>query len=116
MSTFLVTGSTGDTGAPTVKALLERGHRVKALVRREDDRSQKLKDMGAEIHLGNLRDLKSLRPAMEGVDGAYFCYPLSDGLVEAAALFAQAAKEQGSSTSSTCRTNNRDRMHAVRRR
>lgn len=95
MSTFLVTGSTGDTGAPTVKALLERGHRVKALVRREDDRSQKLKDMGAEIHIGNLRDLKSLRPAMEGVDGAYFCYPLSDGLVEAAALFAQAAKEQG---------------------
>ena len=95
MKTFLITGSTGDTGTPTVKYLLEQGYRVKALVRREDERSQKLKDLGAEICVGNLRDLKSLRPAMEGVDGAYFCYPLSDGLVEAAALFAQAAKEQG---------------------
>lgn len=95
MKTFLVTGSTGDTGAPTVKFLLEQGHRVKALVRREDERSQKLKDLGAEVCVGNLLDLKSLRVAMEGVEGAYFCYPLSDGLVEAAALFAQAAKEQG---------------------
>jgi uncharacterized protein YbjT (DUF2867 family) len=95
MKTFLVTGSTGDTGAPTVKYLLEQGHRVKALVRREDERSQQLKNLGAELCIGNLLDLKSLRPAMEGVDGAYFCYPLSDGLVEAAALFAQAAKEQG---------------------
>jgi uncharacterized protein YbjT (DUF2867 family) len=95
MKTFLITGSTGDTGAPTVKYLLEQGYRVKALVRREDERSQKLKALGAEICVGNLLDLKSLRLALEGVDGAYFCYPLSDGLVEAAALFAQAAKEQG---------------------
>lgn len=95
MQTFLITGSTGDTGAPTVKFLLEAGHRVKALVRREDERSQKLKDLGAEICLGNMLDLNSLRHAMDGVDGAYFCYPLSDGLIEAAALFAQAAREQG---------------------
>ena len=95
MKTFLVTGSTGATGAPTVKFLLEQGHRVKAFVHREDARSQTLKDMGAQVCVGNLLDLKSLRPAMEGVEGAYFCYPLSDGLVEAAALFAQAAKEKG---------------------
>lgn len=95
MKTFLITGSTGDTGAPTVKFLLEAGYRVKALVRREDERSQKLKDLGAEICLGNLLDLPSLRLAMQDVDGAYFCYPLSDGLIEAAALFAQAAREQG---------------------
>ncbi|WP_419710249.1 NmrA family NAD(P)-binding protein [Pseudomonas sp. NFX224] len=42
MKTFLITGSTGDTGTPTVKYLLEQGHRVKALVRREDERSQKI--------------------------------------------------------------------------
>jgi uncharacterized protein YbjT (DUF2867 family) len=95
MKTFLVTGSTGATGAPTVKFLLEQGHRVKAFVHREDDRSQALKDLGAEVYVGNMLDLKSLRPAMEGVEGAYFCYPLSNGLVEAAALFAQAARENG---------------------
>jgi uncharacterized protein YbjT (DUF2867 family) len=95
MKTFLVTGSTGATGAPTVQFLLEQGHRVKAFVHREDERSQALKDLGAEVCVGNMLDLKSLRPAMEGVEGAYFCYPLSNGLVEAAALFAQAARENG---------------------
>jgi hypothetical protein len=31
---------------------------------------------------------------MASVDRAYFCYPLAEGLVEAAVMFAQAAKEQ----------------------
>ncbi|MDB6141081.1 MAG: NmrA family transcriptional regulator [Pseudomonas sp.] len=94
MKTFLVTGSTGATGGPVVQYLLEKGHRVNAFVHREDDRSQILKDMGATLFVGDLLNLKQVRPAMEGVDGAYFCYPLTHGLVEAAAIFAQAAKEQ----------------------
>lgn len=93
MKTFLVTGSTGATGGPTVQFLLEKGHRVHALVHREDERSQKLKDMGAEIFVGDLLSLKQVRLAMAGVDGAYFVYPLSSGLIEAAAIFAQAALE-----------------------
>src|SRR5260370_1406807 len=36
---FLVTGATGDTGGYTVEQLLERGHAVRALAHREDDRS-----------------------------------------------------------------------------
>lgn len=94
MKTFLVTGSTGATGAPTVEYLLTNGHRVNAFVHREDARSQKLKDLGAQIFVGDLLSLKELRPAMKGVDGAYFVYPLTNGLIEASAIFAQAAKEQ----------------------
>jgi uncharacterized protein YbjT (DUF2867 family) len=94
MKTYLVTGATGATGAPAVQQLLEKGHHVNAFVHREDERSQKLKDLGATIFVGDALKLKELRPAMKGVDGAYFCYPLTNGLVEAAAIFAQAAKEE----------------------
>jgi len=95
MKTYLVTGATGATGAPTVKYLLEKGHRVNAFVHRVDERSEKLRDLGANVFVGDALKLKELRPAMNGVDGAYFVYPLGNGLVEAAAIFAQAAKEAG---------------------
>ncbi|MGB3125491.1 MAG: NAD(P)H-binding protein, partial [Pseudomonas sp.] len=95
MKTYLVTGATGATGTPTVQYLLETGHRVNAFVHREDERSEKLRALGANIFVGDLLKLKDMRPAMKGVDGAYFVYPIGNGLVEAAAVFAQAAKEEG---------------------
>ena len=50
---FLVTGATGDTGGYTVEQLLERGHAVRALAHREDDRSKRLEKMGAEVVIGD---------------------------------------------------------------
>jgi NAD(P)H dehydrogenase (quinone) len=35
---------------------------------------------------------------MEGVDAAYFCWPVKPGLIHATVNFAQAAKEAGVST------------------
>ncbi|NWA24938.1 NmrA family NAD(P)-binding protein [Pseudomonas gingeri] len=95
MNTYLVSGATGATGAPTVKYLLENDHRVNAFVHREDERSEQLRALGATVFVGDALKLKEVRPAMKGVDGAYFVYPLGNGLVEAAAVFAQAAKEEG---------------------
>ncbi|MEV6898978.1 NmrA family NAD(P)-binding protein [Amycolatopsis sp. NPDC051372] len=46
---FLVTGATGRTGGGAVKLLLERGHRARAMVHREDDRSRALAEAGAEV-------------------------------------------------------------------
>src|SRR6266567_8015321 len=40
----------------------------------------------------------TVRPALEGVSGAYFVYPIAPGLIEATAYFAQAAKEATVST------------------
>jgi uncharacterized protein YbjT (DUF2867 family) len=94
MKKFLVTGSTGVTGAPVVRQLLEHGHKVVAFVRREDHRSNALKEVGAEIFVGDLLKIEDVRGAMRSVEGAYFCYPLTQGAVEAAAIFAQAASEQ----------------------
>jgi NAD(P)H dehydrogenase (quinone) len=91
---FLVTGATGDTGRPTVKLLCEKGYRVRALARREDRRAQDLRDLGAEVVLGDMLDINEMRNAIKGATGAYFVFPLADGLVEASAMFAQVAKEE----------------------
>ena len=94
MTTILVTGATGDTGRPTVKELLKKGFKTRALARREDDRSQELAALGAEIVYGDMMSLRDIRLAMDGVRRAYFCFPLAEGLVEAGVIFAQAAREQ----------------------
>ena len=92
---FLVTGATGDTGGYTVEQLLELGHAVRALAHREDDRSKRLEKMGAEVVFGDLLKFNDVRVAMQGVRGAYFCYPIRPGILQATAYFAQAAKEAG---------------------
>lgn len=94
MTTVLVTGASGDTGRPTVERLIEKGFTVRALVRKDDARAQKLRDLGAEVVFGDMLSLRDIRLAMQGVQRAYFCYPLAEGLVEAGVIFAQAAKEQ----------------------
>lgn len=94
MTTVLVTGASGDTGRPTVERLLDKGLRVRALVRKDDERAQRLRDLGAEVVLGDMKSLRDIRLAMDGAQRAYFVYPLEEGLVEAAVIFAQVAKEQ----------------------
>ena len=49
---LLVTGATGATGGYAVERLLERGHAVRALAHREDDRSKRLQELGAEVVIG----------------------------------------------------------------
>src|SRR5215475_10031809 len=71
---FLITGATGKTGSGTVDLLLKRGHRVRAMVHREDERSQALARAGAEIAVADLHDLDAVTAAVQGVSGAYFCY------------------------------------------
>jgi NAD(P)H dehydrogenase (quinone) len=93
---FLITGATGNTGAPTVKILTEAGHRVRAFVHNTDDRSKALSDLGAELVAGDLLDLHAVSSALSGVTAAYFCYPIAPGtLLPATAIFAQAAGEAG---------------------
>ena len=90
---FLVTGATGDTGSKVTQFLLEKGYKVRAFVHKNDERSTKLADLGAEIVIGDLLDFQAVRPALDGVSGAYFVYPIAPGLIEATAFFARAASE-----------------------
>ncbi|WP_284748695.1 NAD(P)H-binding protein [Amycolatopsis sp. RTGN1] len=95
MTLFLVTGAAGKTGGATTELLLARGHRVRAMVRREDERSHALAAAGAEVVQADFLDLDGVTTALRGVSGAYFCYPIREGLLEATVNFAQAATENG---------------------
>jgi NAD(P)H dehydrogenase (quinone) len=92
---FLITGATGNTGAHTVSLLRERGLRVRAFVHALDDRANRLAEQGAEVVEGDLLDFPTVSSAMVGVTAAYFNYPITPGLIEATANFAQAASEAG---------------------
>ena len=89
----LVTGATGDTGRATVDELLARGHKVRALAHGQDDRSKKPQERGVEVVYGDLLDFGQVRAALNGVQRAYFVYPIRLGILQATAYFAQAAKE-----------------------
>ncbi|QND13661.1 NmrA/HSCARG family protein [Rhizobium leguminosarum bv. trifolii] len=65
----LVTGATGQQGGAVVRALIARGHRVKALSRNPDsDSAKRLAAAGVEVVAGNLDDGASVAKAASGVD------------------------------------------------
>lgn len=67
MHTYLVTGSTGNVGSQVVRALVEAGENVRALVR-SPDRATALPD-GAEAVVGDLNRPETL--PLDGVTGAF---------------------------------------------
>jgi uncharacterized protein YbjT (DUF2867 family) len=65
----LVTGATGQQGGAVARALLSRGHGVKALTRKPDsDAARQLKSEGAEVVVGDLGDATSILRAAGDVD------------------------------------------------
>jgi NAD(P)H dehydrogenase (quinone) len=95
MTRILVTGATGATGLAAVASLHEEDVEVRALVHSDDARSDPLRALGAEVVTGDLLDLDSVAAALDGVDTAYFVYPVDPRLIDATAYFAQAATEAG---------------------
>ncbi|MDC9809201.1 MULTISPECIES: NmrA/HSCARG family protein [Rhizobium] len=65
----LVTGATGQQGGAVVRALIARGHRVKAISRRPDSEGAKRLDAaGVEVVAGDLDDATSVVKAASGID------------------------------------------------
>ncbi|WEX86561.1 NmrA/HSCARG family protein [Sinorhizobium garamanticum] len=65
----LVTGATGQQGGAVARALLARGHGVKALTRKPDsDAARQLASAGADVVAGDLGDAASIVKAAGGVD------------------------------------------------
>src|SRR6266567_1444137 len=97
--TVLVTsaagGNQGKTGRHVSQMLLARGVPVRALVRKIDERSDQLKSLGAEIFVGDFLDVRSVEQAAKDVASIYFAYPVQDGLAEATAAMAFAARKHG---------------------
>lgn len=91
----LITGATGDIGSKAVKFALELGLDVRAFVLKKDEKALALQAQGAELAVGDLQDINSIREALRGVETAFFLYPVAPGLLTAAVNFAQAASEAG---------------------
>jgi NAD(P)-dependent dehydrogenase (short-subunit alcohol dehydrogenase family) len=68
--TVLITGATGTTGRAAVRESLALGLHVRALVRSIDERSRALAGLGAEIVVGDLLEINSIRPVLPGTDQA----------------------------------------------
>ncbi|MFO7655403.1 MAG: NAD-dependent epimerase/dehydratase family protein [Candidatus Krumholzibacteriia bacterium] len=68
MTNVLVTGGTGFTGRALVERLLDLGHRVTALDRKEGIGTQELRDRGATVVIGSVTDRSLLRSCLEGVE------------------------------------------------
>lgn len=95
---ILVTGAAGDIGAigrHLTAMLLAKGHQVRALVRREDERAEDLRKLGAEVVLGDLTDLDSMHRAIEGCGRIYFGMSVSPAYLEATVNIAAVARHHG---------------------
>jgi nucleoside-diphosphate-sugar epimerase len=83
---ILVTGAAGAVGGigrNLTEFLLGRGHKVRALVRREDERAEALRRLGAEVVEGDLTALASMHRAIEGCGRVYFGMSVSPAYLEA---------------------------------
>ncbi len=95
LSRILITSAAGKTGMATALDLLERGFPVRALVRRDDYRAQRLRYAGAEVLVGNLGDHGDMRRALQDIQRAYFCAPVTANGLHYGMVFAAAAHEAG---------------------
>ena len=90
----LVTGATGKTGLATVQALIEHHSgavKTRALVRTDDHRAQTLREIGAEVVIGDMSDIRDLRRAMRGVQRAHLIVANTNNSLDHALNFAMAA-------------------------
>ena len=88
-------GTQGKTGRHVAEMLLRHDVPVRAMVRRIDERSDRLKALGADIFVGDFLDVRSIQQAVKGVSAVYFAYPVQDGLGDATAAMALAARQEG---------------------
>lgn len=94
----LITGAGGGTGGVSrlvVDQLRERGERVRALVHRDDERANALRELGAEVVVGDLTDPQNVVDAMTGVDRMFFSMSVSPDYLQATVLVGDAALELG---------------------
>jgi NAD(P)H dehydrogenase (quinone) len=95
---ILVTGAAGQLGAvgrTVTGLLLDRGLRVRAMVRREDDRAAALRAAGAEVVVGDLFEPADVYRVVSGCRRVYFGMSVSAGYLEATVTMAAVAREVG---------------------
>jgi len=95
---ILITGAAGNIGAignVLTRLLIKEGKQIRAMVRREDERSESLRSLGAEIVIGDLLNLSDMHSAIEGCGSLYFSMTVSPEYLAATVNVAAVAKHHG---------------------
>lgn len=93
---YLITGAGGGTGSVSravVELLLDDGQAVRAMVHRDDERATALRDLGAEVVVGDLTNPQDVADAMAGVDRMFFNMSVSPDYLTATSIVCAVALE-----------------------
>lgn len=71
---YVIAGVTGNTGKVAAQALLDRGEKVRVVVR-DATKGEPWRAKGAEVAVADVGDAASLAAALEGAEGAYLLLP-----------------------------------------
>lgn len=97
-SLYLITGAGGGTGGVSrqvIEQLREGGHRVRALVHHDDARAAPLRELGAEVVVGDLTNPQDAVDAIAGTDRMFFSMGVSPNYLTATVVICAAALEYG---------------------
>ncbi len=76
---MLIIGATGNIGSLVTPALLERGENVRCMVRNEE-KAQALRDIGAQVVMGDLDKKETLNSAMQGIDTMFLVLSINPNM------------------------------------
>lgn len=96
---ILVTGAgggVGGVGRTVVEALAVHGRPVRAMAHHDDARADRLRDLGAEVVVGDLTNTADVARALDGVSAMFFSLSVSPSYLEAAATVATVGRALGS--------------------
>ncbi len=95
---YLITGAGGGVGSVSrrvVELLVADGEHVRAMVRRDDERADQLRALGAEVVVGDLTRAGDIVVAMEGASRMFFNMSVSADYLLATAEVCAVALERG---------------------
>jgi uncharacterized protein YbjT (DUF2867 family) len=95
---YLITGAAGAVGGVSrtvVEFLLEQGEQVRGMVHRDDVRADRLRELGAEVVVGDLTRPEDVVAAMDGVTRMFFNMSVSLEYLQATAVVCAAVLDYG---------------------
>ncbi len=95
---YLITGAGGGVGSVSrrvVELLLDHGEHVRAMVRRDDERADQLRALGAEVVVGDLTRAGDIAAAMQGASRMFFNMSVSPDYLRATTEVCAVALELG---------------------
>ena len=91
---ILLTGVTGKTGGETARQLLQKGAKLRAIVRNEA-KAAELKAAGVELVVGDVSDVDTVKRALKGAENAFLTLPNGQRQLEQEKQFTDLAVAAG---------------------